>query len=117
MSEKHPFVGGLLDYMGSPQGQRSIEVSDALWALMDGVQLDPGRREIIWPEAQRLSFDQSIECIQKAYPDFPRERITSFLISWLEHYAPEDYSREQLDELDALTEDWLDELEGQHGAQ
>ncbi|MDZ7750403.1 MAG: hypothetical protein U5S82_01810 [Gammaproteobacteria bacterium] len=43
--------------------------------------------------------------------------LRASLISWLEHYAPEDYSREQLDELDALTEDWLDELEGQYGEQ
>jgi len=109
--EDNPFIDGFLDWMGSPEGQLSIEVSDTLWPLMENVQLDARRRELIWPEAQRLGFDQSIEHIHKQYPDFPTERIEHFLISWLEHYAPEDYSREQLDELDQLAEQWLNDLE------
>ena len=115
--EDNAFVDGLLDYMGSPEGQRSIEISDVLWELIENVQLDAGRRELIWPEDQHLSFDQSIERIQQAYPDFPRERIASFLISWVGNCAPEAYSQAQLDELDRLTEPWLDELERQHGPQ
>ncbi len=114
--EDNPFVEGLLEWMGSPEGQRSIEVGDALWEIIDDVQLDAGRRLFLWPEGQRLSFDQSIERIQKQNPDFPRERIASFLISWVGNYAPEDYSQAQLDELDRLTEEWLDELERQHMA-
>lgn len=110
--EDNPFVDGLLDYMGSPEGQRSIEVSDTLWALMEKVQLDAPRRKLIWPDGdpQRLSLEQSMERIRKAYPHFPPQRIESFLISWLENYAPEGYSPEQLDELDQLTEQWLDDL-------
>jgi hypothetical protein len=118
--EQHPFEDDpFLEGMGSPEEQRAIEVSRALWALMDedNVQLDARRRELIWPEAQRLSFDQSIERIQQEYPDVPRQRITSFLTSWLEHYAPDDYSPEQLDELDQLTEQWINELERQREAQ
>jgi len=111
--EDNPFVDGLLDYMGSPEGQLSIEVSDTLWEVMENVQLDARQREFIWPEAQRLSFDQSIAHIQNQYPDFPPQRITSFLISWLGNYAPEGYSSEQLDELDQLTEPWIDDLERQ----
>lgn len=114
--EDNPFVEGLLDWMGSPEGQRSIEVSDVLWDLMEEVQLDARRRELIWSEAERLSLDQSIERIQQQYPDFPRERIESFLISWLENYAPEDYSQDQLDELDQLAEEWIDDLERRPGS-
>ena len=106
--EDNPFVDGLLDYMGSPEGQLSIEVSDTLWELMENVQLDARRRELVWPRAQRLSFDQSMERIRKAYPHFPSERIQSFLISWLGNYAPDGYSQAQLDELDQLTEPWID---------
>jgi len=111
--EDNPFVDGLLDYMGSPEGQLSIEVSDTLWALMENVQLDARRRELIWSDGdpQRLSLEQSMERIQNAYPHFPPERIKTFLISWLGNYAPEGYSPEQLDELDQLTEPWIDELE------
>lgn len=109
--EDNPFLDGLLDYMGSPEGQLSIEVSDTLWELMVNVQLDARRRELIWPEAERLSLEQSALRIQTEYPHFPPERIASFLISWLEHYAPEGCSQEQLDQLDELTEQWLADLE------
>jgi len=109
--EDNPFVDGLLDWMGSPEGQLSIEVSDTLWEVMENVQLDARRRELIWPDAQPLSLEQSIERIHREYPDFPRRRIESFLISWLESYAPESYSQEQLDELDQLTEQWIDDYE------
>lgn len=109
--EDNPFLDGLLDYMGSPEGQLSIEVSDTLWDLMENVQLDARRRELIWREGERLSLEQSALRIQTKYPHFPPERIESFLISWLEHYAPEGYSQEQLDELDELTEPWLADLE------
>lgn len=114
--EDNPFAEGLLDWMSSPRGQRSIEVSDVLWERMEEVQLDAQRRELIWSKAERLSFDQSIERLQQQYPDFPRERIESFLISWLENYAPEDYSQDQLDELDQLIEEWLGDLERRSGS-
>lgn len=109
--EDNPFLDGLLDYMSSPEGQLSIEVSDTLCKLMENVQLDAQRRELIWPEAERLSLEQSAQRIRTEYPHFPPERIKTFLISWLEHYAPENYSQEQLDELDELTEQWLADLE------
>jgi hypothetical protein len=109
--EDNPFVDGLLDYMGSPVGQLSIEVSDTLWEVMENVELDAHRRELIWPEAERLSLEQSAQRIQTDYPHLPPERIETFLISWLEHYAPESYSQDQLDELDELTEQWLADLE------
>lgn len=107
----NPFVDELLDWMGSPEGQLSIEVSDTLWEVMENVQLDARQRELLWPEAQPLSLEQSVERIHKAYPHFPRGRIESFLISWLESYAPEGYSQEQLDELDQLAEQWIDDYE------
>lgn len=111
--EDNPFVEGFLEWMASPEGQLSIEVADTLWALMENVQLDARRRALIWPRAQRLSLDQSIERIQQHYPHFPRARIESFLISWLEHYSPETYSQEQLEELDQLTEQWINDRQRQ----
>ena len=112
---KHPFedngfADGFLEWMDSPQGQRSIEIDDALWELMDlkeKVQLDARQRKFLWPNGVALSFDQSVERIQKLYPDFPRESIVLHLTAWIENYAPESYTQEQLEELDALTEEWL----------
>ncbi len=80
---------------------------------MENVQLDAGQRELLWPEAERLSLEQSAERIHKDHPHFPCERIESFLISWLKNYAPEGYSQEQLDALDRLTEQWIDDHERQ----
>jgi hypothetical protein len=117
---KHPFqdnafAEGFLDWTDSPQGQSSIEVSDALWELMEkeDVQLDARQHKILWPNGNGLSIDQSVERIQKLYPNFPSQRIVSFLISWIEQYAPETYSEKQLDELDRLTEKWIDQYERQ----
>jgi hypothetical protein len=111
--EENPFAEEFLHWMDSSEGQSSIEVSDTLWELMEDVQLDARQRNIIWPDAQLLSIDQSVERIQKLYPHFLRERIASFLTSWIEQYAPETYSEKQLEELDRLTEDWIDEYERQ----
>jgi hypothetical protein len=109
--ENNPFTEELFDWMGSPGGQLSIEVSDTLWYLMADVRLDVRQREFLWPDAQHLGFDQCVERIHNEHPQFPRERIASFMVSWLEHYAPEDESEEELDELDQLAEDWIRELE------
>jgi hypothetical protein len=109
--EENPFAEEFLDWMDSPEGQSSIEVSDVLWELMEDVQLDARQRKIIWPNGQGLSIDQSVERIHKLYPKFPFERIASFLTSWIEQYAPETYSKGQLDELDRLTEEWIDQYE------
>jgi hypothetical protein len=43
---------------------------------------------------------------------YPRESVEDFLLFWLETgYDPEDYSQEQLDELDKLTERWVKDHE------
>jgi hypothetical protein len=110
---ENPFAQEFVDWMDSPEGHSSIEVSDVLWDLMEDVQLDARQRKIIWPEGKGLSIDESVERIHKLYPDFPSERIASFLTSWIEQYAPDSYSEERLDELDRLTEEWLDQYERQ----
>jgi hypothetical protein len=85
-----------------------MEISDALWDLLEDVQLDAKQRKFIWPDAQRLDLEQSVQHIQKHYPDFAQDRIEEFLIGWIEAgYDPENYSQAQLDELDRLTEQWI----------
>ena len=111
--ENNAFAEDFVDWMDSPEGQSSIDVSDALWDAMEDVQLDARQRKILWPNGKGLSIDQSVEHIHKSYPKFPSERIVSFLISWIEQYAPETYSEKQLDELDRLTEEWIDQYERQ----
>ena len=101
------FLEGLLEWRDSPEGEQIIEVSDALWDLLDNVQLDAGQRKFIWPDAQRLDLEESVQHIQKQYPNFSYDQIEEFLIDWLDMgYTPENYSRAQLAELDRLTKRW-----------
>jgi hypothetical protein len=104
----NPFVDGFLEWMGSRDGRQCIEVHDVLWDLLEDVQLDVKQRQLIWPDAQRLDLDQSVQRIQKLYPNFPRDEIEEFLLDWIDMgYDPENYSQAQLDELDWLTEHWV----------
>jgi hypothetical protein len=72
------------------------------------VDVDAKARKLIWADGKRLSIDESVQRIHADYSQFPAERIEDRLISWLEMgYAPENYSQQQLDELDRLTERWI----------
>ena len=104
----NPFVDGFFEWMGSPEGQQRIEIHDVLWDLLADVQLDAKQRKLIWPDAERLDLEQSIQRVQKKYPDFPRDEVEEFLLDWIDMgYDPENYSQAQLDELDSLTERWV----------
>src|SRR6266704_5351594 len=104
----NPFIEGLFEWMDSPEGQQSIAVRDVLWNLLEDVQLDAKQRKLIWPDSERLDLEQSIERVQKKYPDFPRDEVEEFLLDWIDMgYDPENYSQAQLDELDSLTERWV----------
>lgn len=108
--EDNPFADGLLEWMDSPEGEQHTEVSDALWELMEGVGLDAKQRKFVWPDGKRLTLEQSARRVLKQHPDFPAGRVDGFLISWIENYAPEDYTQEQLEELDRLSSAWVEEL-------
>ena len=104
----NPFLEELLALRDSPEDEQLIEVSDTLWDLLEDVQLDARQRKFIWPDAERLDLEKSVQRIQKQYSHFPRDQIEEFLIDWIDMgYAPEHYSQAQLDELDRLTERWV----------
>ena len=104
----NPFLDGLLDWMGSPEGQQCIALRDVLWDLMEHVQPDAKQRKLIWPDAEPLDLEQSIQRIQKEYPEFLRGHIEEFLLNWIDMgYDPQNYSQAQLDQLDSLTERWV----------
>jgi hypothetical protein len=115
--ENNPFVGGFPDEMDSAQGERYLEVSDTLAELLEDVQLDAQHRQFIWPDNKRLSLEQSVRHIRKQYPRFPAYTTADALISWVEQgYVPKGHSPEQLAELDRLTEQWVDDYDGQRAA-
>lgn len=110
--EDNPFVEGFLNWMGSGEGQQSIDALDRVWPLLKKADVDARRRKIIWPDGERLSIAQSAKRIHAIHPDLPLDVIESKVISWLEmEFTPEGYSPEELDKLDRLTEKWVDEHE------
>jgi hypothetical protein len=108
--EEDPFLDGLLDWMGSAEGQEHIEMSDALWPLLEDVKLDANQRKFVWPDGKRLSFDKSARQLQQQLPDFKLEEVKEFLIDWIDGYAPEGMTQEQLDEFDSTASAWADKL-------
>ena len=108
--EGNEFIDGFIDWMDSPSGQLSQEVLNIVWEMLEKADVDAKNRKIIWPDRQRLSIDSSIQRIYKEYDQYPAELIKKHLIGWLEmEFAPESYSQEQLDELDVLTEQWIND--------
>ena len=104
----NPFLEDLLEWRDSPEGEQFAELSDALCDLLEDVQLDAKQRKFIWPDGERLDLEQSVQHIQKQYPEFCRDWIEEYLIDWIDmDYAPEHYSQAQLDELDRLTARWI----------
>jgi hypothetical protein len=116
--EDNPFLEALFERMHSPEGELYSEVSETLWPLLQQLQVDAKQRKLIWPDGKRLDLDASVQQIQTTYPEFPHELIESRLIAWLDaEYAPASYSPKQLDELDRLTERWIDDHSRRSGTQ
>lgn len=110
--EDNPFLEGFAGWMDSPEGELSSEVLDAVWMLLEKVDVDAKNRKIIWEDGKRLSITESVQRIHAGCPDFPLELIETHLIGWLEmEFAPPTSSQEQLDELDRLTENWIEDHE------
>jgi len=77
-------------------------------ALLGKVDVDATHRKLLWEDGRRLSIDESVQRVLGDYPDFPVELIETHLIAWLEmKFIPKTYSQEEIDELDRLTEKWV----------
>jgi hypothetical protein len=112
--EDNPFLDGFAEWMGSAEGELAGEALDVVWMLLETAEVDANKRKIIWEDGKRLSIAESVQRIHADYPDFPPELIEEHLIGWLQmEYAPPDYSDKQLDELDRLTDQWIDDHEQQ----
>jgi hypothetical protein len=99
------------DWMASysEADELSLGALETVSSLLKKADVDAKRRKIIWEDGQRLSITQSAERIHADHPDLSLDLIESKVVSWLEmEFAPETYSQEQLDELDQLTEKWVD---------
>jgi hypothetical protein len=108
--EDNPFPDGLFEWMGSEEGQEYISMSDALWPLLEDVKLDVGQRVFVWPDNTRLTFDTSAKRLHRQIRDFKLEDVVDFLIDWMDNYAPDGMTQEQLDKFDSMASAWSDEL-------
>ena len=109
--EDNPFVDGFLEWMGSSEGEHSVDALDRVHAALENADVDARQRKIVWDDGQRLSIEQSAERIHAEHPDVPRQLIETHEVGWLETFAPESYSERQLEELDRLAEEWIDDYE------
>jgi hypothetical protein len=74
----------------SPEGDLWFEMSDTLEVLLKDVGLDAKERKFLWPDAGPLDLNKSVRRINQQYPDFPKGKITEFLIFWIQAlYEPE----------------------------
>jgi hypothetical protein len=112
--ENNAFIEGLMEHMSSPRGQLSDEVREVTWQILDEVDVDAADRKLIWDDGKRLSIDESVQRIHQEYPEYPVDLIEARVVSWLEmEFTPEVWTQDQMDELDRLTEEWVDDHNGQ----
>ena len=107
--EDNPFIVGFIDWMGSPEGQDSIEALDLVFGALDHVDVDARRRKIVWPDGKRLSIEQSAARLHAEHPDISRDLIETHMFGWLENCAPESYTDEQMEEFDEHIQPWLED--------
>ncbi len=109
----NPAADDFLDWMVSPYGQLSCEVMENVWDVLGEVEVDAANQKLIWPDGARLSIDESVQRVHGEFTDFPADLIEAHLIGWLEQvYEPEEYTQDQMDELDELVEKWVDAHQG-----
>jgi len=103
-----------MEYMSSPRGQLSDEVREVTWQILEEVDVDAADRKLIWDDGKRLSIDESVQRIHREYPEYPVDLIEDRVVSWLEmEFTPEVWTQDQMDELDRLTEAWVDDHNSQ----
>ena len=112
--EDNPFLEDFGTWMESPEGELSSEALDVVWMVLQKVDVDAKHRKIIWDDGKRLTITESVQRVHEQFPDFPPDLIDDHLVGWLEmEFNPPTYSQEQLDELDRLTEEWVDDHQRQ----
>jgi hypothetical protein len=114
--EDNPFPEGFADWIDSPEGQLSREVSETVWELLERTDLDPRNREIIWDDGRVFDIENCIEHIHELFPDFPPLLIETHVLSWLEcGFVPKGYSEAQMDEFDKRVERRINDYQRQRG--
>lgn len=72
-----------LDWMKSEDGHASQEALDLVHESLEGADLDPKDRKIIWPDGSRRTVKETADRIAKK-SSLPLPKITGHVIGWLE---------------------------------
>jgi len=91
------------DHLLQQSEQVLLEVLDAL----EHASVDPLERKIVWPDASRLSVEETVRRIH-AQSGMPLDGIESHVIGWLEMiYEPQGLNERQMEEFELLIEQWI----------
>ena len=71
IEEDPSFIGDLLAYMDSPEGELFIEVGDTVSDVLERADVDAKERQIFWEDGERLSITASAQRIRAEHPDYP----------------------------------------------
>ncbi len=113
--EDNPFDEGFAEWMDSPEGLLSREVSDTVSELLERADLDAHNREIIWDDGRVFDVEDCIEHIHKLFPDFPLQLIETHVLSWLEcGFVPKGFSEAQMDEFEKRVNRWINDYQRRH---
>ena len=106
---KNDFIEGFFKWLGSENGQYSMEAVDYVFEALKGADLDIAARKIVWADGQRLTIDQSVKKIYKQ-TGINIEAIRSHIIGWLEiEYQPTGLDDNQMEQFESQIDAWIDE--------
>jgi hypothetical protein len=105
IDEDTSFIGDVLAYINSPEGELFIEVGEIVSVTLEQAEVDAKERQIIWENGERLSISASAQRVGVEHPEYPLDIIEQNVIIWLEsEFAPPTYTPEPFDELDRRTQ-------------
>jgi hypothetical protein len=106
------FLEGFLDWMGTREGLASMDALDCVFNALEGATVEASERKIIWPDAQRLNIEQSVERIHK-HSGLDRPAILSHLIGWLQmEYEPQGLDEDQMQRFEKQIDAWVAKYDG-----
>src|SRR5664279_90789 len=92
IEEDTSFIGDVLAYMNSPEGELFLEVGEIVSDVLERANVDAKERQIIWEDGERLSIAASAQRLGVEHPEYPLGIIEQNVVIWLEsEFAPPTY--------------------------
>ena len=98
-----------LQWLISPEGQRSEQVLFAVLDAIENASVDPDKRKIVWTDGARLSIRETAKRIQAEYQDVTIDELETHIIGWLEqHYEPKGLDEKQMEHFECIIDTWIE---------